>query len=87
VVCEPQEALHARYTNTEADARLQVSYLSYRDTRPRWERTQLAYVSAGYIWRSAMGLECQLGGGAMFVVSDDSVHSEQSLQFVLWLPA
>jgi len=56
---------------------LEASYLSYHDTRPRWERSQVGYVTVGYIWRSAIGLECQVGGGAMFILSEELAPCSQ----------
>jgi hypothetical protein len=48
----------------------QLAYLYYRDRTPRDERAQVAYATAGYIWRTRVGPEFQLGAGALFIVSD-----------------
>ena len=49
----------------------QVAYLDYRDTSPQWERSKVLYVTAGYIWKSRLGAELQLGAGGLLIVSED----------------
>lgn len=49
---------------------LQLAYLHYSDKGPRQERSDVAYATAGYIWKSARG-EAQLGGGLLFILSEE----------------
>ena len=49
----------------------QVAYLDYRDRSPQWERSKVLYLTAGYVWKSRLGAELQLGAGGLLIVSED----------------
>lgn len=61
----------------------QASFLYYSDSRAHWERSQVVYLTAGYIWKFESGFEAQLGGGALFILSDETKPcTEFCFQFV-----
>ncbi|HET9754279.1 MAG TPA: hypothetical protein VFP52_15005, partial [Myxococcales bacterium] len=49
---------------------LQLAYLRYSDRGPRAERSEVAYATAGYVWKSGIG-EAQVGGGVLFILSEE----------------
>lgn len=50
---------------------LQLAYAFYSASGSSWERSEVGYVTAGYLWKSTSGLDLQLGGGALFVLADE----------------
>jgi len=51
---------------------VQGAYLYYADTSASAERSQVLYFTAGYLWKFDVGLELQLGAGALIVVTDET---------------
>ncbi|HEY0462840.1 MAG TPA: hypothetical protein VGC79_01465 [Polyangiaceae bacterium] len=56
----------------ESSLYAQAAYLYYSNTSEHWQRSQLLYITAGYTWKFALGVELQLGAGALFVLSDET---------------
>jgi hypothetical protein len=48
----------------------QLAVLHFANTSEHWERAQVLYITAGYLWKFDSGLELQLGGGALFILAD-----------------
>jgi hypothetical protein len=50
---------------------LQLAYAFYSASGSSWERSHVAYVTGGYLWKFTSGLDLQVGGGALFVLADE----------------